>query len=116
LVAGEGDAVMKKSVPMLMLPLVALLGACGGGDEVRVTNDENVVLNDSYDNMAFSNDGEDPANATGGGAMGNDAMMGGGDTTGGAMGNGAMAGNAVDSSGTMATGNTTSSTGNTSTR
>ncbi|MCC2975339.1 hypothetical protein LK533_01460 [Sphingomonas sp. PL-96] len=63
---------MTKAVPMLMLPLVALLGACGGGgDEVRVTNDSNVVLNDSYDNMAFSNDGEDPANAAGsaGGSM-----------------------------------------------
>lgn len=47
---------------LLALPLVALLGACGGGEEVRVTNDNNVVLNESYDNMAFSNDGEDPDN------------------------------------------------------
>lgn len=65
---------MPKAVPMLMLPLVALLGACGGGDEVRVTNDSNVVLNDSYGNMAFSNDGEDPANLAGS-AGGADAAM-----------------------------------------
>ncbi|MBB3911281.1 hypothetical protein [Sphingomonas desiccabilis] len=66
---------MTKAVPMLMLPLVALLGACGGGEEVRVTNDENVVLNDSYDNMAFSNDGEDPANAVGSAGGADGAMM-----------------------------------------
>ncbi|MFV1920021.1 hypothetical protein VPH46_11430 [Sphingomonas sp. MJ1 (PH-R8)] len=69
---------MTKAVPMLMLPLVALLGACGGGEEVRVTNDENVVLNDSYDNMAFSNDGEDPANAMGSAGGTDGAMMGNG--------------------------------------
>jgi hypothetical protein len=67
---------MTKAVPMLMLPLVALLGACGGGgDEVRVTNDSNVVLNDSYDNMAFSNDGEDPANVAGSAGGPDGAMM-----------------------------------------
>lgn len=67
---------MTKAVPMLMLPLVALLGACGGGgDEVRVTNDSNVVLNDSYDNMAFSNDGEDPANVAGSAGGADGGMM-----------------------------------------
>ncbi|GAA0437917.1 MULTISPECIES: hypothetical protein [Sphingomonas] len=82
---------MTKAVPMMMLPLVALLGACGGGEEVRVTNDENVVLNDSYDNMAFSNDGEDPANAAG--------------SAGGA--DGAMMGNGTDGNMTMPAGNDT---------
>ncbi|KQM59870.1 MULTISPECIES: hypothetical protein [unclassified Sphingomonas] len=39
------------------LPLVALLGACGG-QEITTTNDANVVSNDVYANAAFRNDGE----------------------------------------------------------
>lgn len=52
---------MKNRLTLLALPLVAALGACGGdGDEIRVTNDSNVVLNESYENQAFVNDGEVP--------------------------------------------------------
>ncbi|KQM22851.1 hypothetical protein ASE73_01000 [Sphingomonas sp. Leaf24] len=39
------------------LPVLALLGACGG-QEITTTNDNNVVLNDVYANAAFRNDGE----------------------------------------------------------
>jgi hypothetical protein len=96
---------MNKSVPMLMLPLVLLAGACA--DEVPVANDGDVVLNDSYDNMAFSNDGEDPANAgasagTTDGTMTGDHAMDGHD-----MNGHVMTGNSMDSSGTMSGGNMT---------
>ncbi|MFV0622778.1 hypothetical protein ACBY01_02030 [Sphingomonas sp. ac-8] len=70
---------------LLALPLVALLGACGGGEDVRVTNDNNVVLNDSYDNMAFSNDGEDPTNMGGVDGMMGNATDANGTAAGGAM-------------------------------
>jgi len=39
------------------LPVLALLGACGG-QEITTTNDSNVVSNDVYANAAFRNDGE----------------------------------------------------------
>jgi hypothetical protein len=47
---------MKKFVPVLAL---ALLSACGGAaNDITVTNDENVVLNDAQDNYAFRGDDE----------------------------------------------------------
>jgi uncharacterized protein YcfL len=63
-----------------VLPVLALLGACGGGQEIVTTNSGSVVLNDAQANMTFTND--EPANATGAGlaevngaAMMNDSAM-----------------------------------------
>jgi hypothetical protein len=48
---------MKKLIALIG-PL-ALLGACGGAaNDITVTNDENVVLNDAQDNYAFRGDDE----------------------------------------------------------
>jgi len=56
---------MRRFAP-IALPAALALAACGGGDDITVTNDNNVVLNDAHANVAFTNDGEMGAN---------DAMM-----------------------------------------
>lgn len=45
---------------LLPLPALALLAACGGGDAITTTAENQVVLNDSQANYAFANDGEGP--------------------------------------------------------
>ena len=73
---------MKRLLIASTLPVLALLGACGGGNDITTTNDNNVVLNDAQANYAFTNDGDmtandaaalpaDPMNGTGG--VSNDA-------------------------------------------
>jgi hypothetical protein len=47
---------------ILAAPLLAMLAACGASNDVTVTNDNNVVLNDAQSNYAFTNDGETPGN------------------------------------------------------
>jgi uncharacterized protein YcfL len=54
-----------------VLPVLALLTACSPSNEVVLTNDNNVVLNDAQASYASTNDGEVPANET---APANDAM------------------------------------------
>lgn len=78
---------MKRLLTAATLPMLALLGACGGND-ISTTNDNNVVLNDSQDNYAFTNDGEMPAN-------GSDTMS--GSSMDGMNGNAAMPANGMDS-------------------
>jgi hypothetical protein len=53
---------MTRSKWLAIVPPLALLGACGGGQEIVTTNANNVVLNDAHANFAFSNDGETTAN------------------------------------------------------
>ena len=67
---------MKRLLIASALPALALLSACGGGNEIVTTNDNNVVLNDAHSNYAFANEGEMPANDAGAMAhdMGNDTM------------------------------------------
>ena len=77
---------MKRLLIASALPVLALLSACGGGNEITTTNDNNVVLNDAHANYAFSNEDEVPAN--GAGAMSHD------------MGNGTMSNDMMDN-GTM---------------
>ncbi len=48
---------MKRILAAATFPALALLAACGA-QEVVTTNDSNVVLNDTYANAAFRNDGE----------------------------------------------------------
>ncbi len=48
---------MTRILAAATLPAFALLAACGG-QEITTTNDSNVVLNDTYANAAFRNDGE----------------------------------------------------------
>lgn len=46
---------------MLAVLPVAALAACGeAANDIPVTNDQNVVLNDAQANYAFENDGEGP--------------------------------------------------------
>lgn len=47
---------------LVALPLLALVAACGGGSDIVVTNENNVVLNDAQANYASVNDGEMAAN------------------------------------------------------
>jgi hypothetical protein len=63
---------MSKLPILAALPLLAALGGCGGGNDIVTTNDNNVVLNDAQANYASTNDGEVPANATGGAMAGPD--------------------------------------------
>ena len=51
---------MKKILTLSTLPVLALLGACGPANDIIVTNDSNVVLNDHLANYASVNDGEVP--------------------------------------------------------
>jgi uncharacterized protein YcfL len=75
-----------KRLTLAILPIAAMLTACGPSNDIVLTNDNNVVLNDAHTNYASVNDGEVPANDM---APANDAMpahdMGNGD-----MGNMAM--------------------------
>ncbi len=48
---------MSRILAAAALPTLALLAACGA-QEITMTNDSNVVLNDTYANAAFRNDGE----------------------------------------------------------
>lgn len=73
---------MNRAVLLASLAPLTLLAACGGGDDITVTNENNVVLNDSLENYAVTNDGEMTANdaammnATDGNMMmSNDAAM-----------------------------------------
>ena len=85
---------MKRFLTIAALPLLAAVTACGGGNDITVTNDSNVVLNDSLANYASTNDGEVAANdmslADNGTRMDNGMM------SDGAMSNG-MAGNEMSS-------------------
>lgn len=80
---------MKRLLIASTLPVLALLGACGGGNEITTTNDNNVVLNDAQANYAFTNDGDMTANDAA--MMSNDTMNGSMDHS---MSNGSM-GNAM---------------------
>lgn len=53
---------MKTSIALFAVPLLATLAACGPANDITVTNDNNVVLNDLQANYAFTNDGDVPAN------------------------------------------------------
>jgi uncharacterized protein YcfL len=53
---------MKRIVLFASLAPLTLLAACGGGDDITVTNENNVVLNDAIENYAVTNDGEVSAN------------------------------------------------------
>lgn len=51
-----------RRLALTAVPAALLLAACGGGQDIAVTNDNNVVLNDAHANTTFTNDGEMPAN------------------------------------------------------
>lgn len=68
---------MKRILTLSALPVVALVSACGGGNEVVTTNANNVILNDAQENHTFTSD-EPPPNgldAVTSDAMGNDAGL-----------------------------------------
>ncbi len=57
---------MRRALILAAVPAVLTLSACGGGgnQDITLTNDSNVVLNDAQANYAFSNDGEVAPNDT----------------------------------------------------
>jgi hypothetical protein len=57
---------MRKLLSLSAIALLGALGACEPANDVVVTNDNNVVLNDLQANYASTNDGEVPANDSGG--------------------------------------------------
>jgi hypothetical protein len=60
---------MKRLLVTAALPLLAALTACGPSNNLVLTNDNNVVLNDAQGNYASVNDHETPANGTGAASM-----------------------------------------------
>lgn len=44
------------------IPAALTLAACGGAQDITTTESNNVVLNEAHSTVAFSNDGEVPAN------------------------------------------------------
>ncbi|SOB87458.1 hypothetical protein SAMN06297144_2590 [Sphingomonas guangdongensis] len=82
---------MKRTALFASLASLSLLAACGG-DDIVVTNENNVVLNDAIENYAVTNDGEvaandaAPMNATDGNMMmSNNSAMNGTEPTANAM-------------------------------
>jgi len=47
-----------KTLALAGLPVAVLLAACGSSNDIPVTADNQVVLNDAQSNYAFTNDGE----------------------------------------------------------
>lgn len=82
---------MPRAGSMLMVPLLALLGACGGGDDAPVANESNVGGGGNRAPTTFSNDGDGSANLLG--------------SAGGA--DGGMNGNGTDATATMPAGSDT---------
>ncbi|MHA6722237.1 hypothetical protein [Sphingomonas sp. RS2018] len=51
-----------RRLTLAIVPATLLLAACGGGQDIVVTNENNVLLNDAQANFAVTNDGEMSAN------------------------------------------------------
>lgn len=49
---------MSRKLFLVAVPAALTLAACGGAQEIPVTNTGNVVLNDAQANYAFTNDNE----------------------------------------------------------
>jgi hypothetical protein len=56
---------MKRILIPAALGALSLLAACGPANDIAVTGDNNVVLNDAHANYAFTNDDEASANEMG---------------------------------------------------